>query len=85
MKKFIICIMTTFLVAGFVACNNSTNVEAEQEEMFITVQGGGIIGNYEVVYHKDTKVMYAISCSTYNSGNFTLLANPDGTPMLWEE
>lgn len=82
MKKFIICIMTTFLVAGFVACNNSTNVEAEQDSMFVLVEKGS---TYKIVYHKDTKVMYAISSGGHNFGGFVLLVDTDGTPMLWEE
>lgn len=38
-----------------------------------------------VVYHKDTKVMYAVSRSGYNAGTYTVLVNADGTPMIWEE
>ena len=37
-----------------------------------------------IVYHKDTKVMYAISNGQYNRGTVTLLVNADGTPMIWE-
>ena len=37
-----------------------------------------------VVYHKDTKVMYAVSRSPNNIGTYTLLVNADGTPMIWE-
>ena len=37
-----------------------------------------------VVYHKDTKVMYAVSRSGYNAGTYTVLVNADGTPMIWE-
>lgn len=37
-----------------------------------------------VVYHKDTKVMYAVSRSPNNIGIYTLLVNADGTPMIWE-
>lgn len=29
-------------------------------------------------------IMYAISDGYYNHGTFTVLLNPDGTPMLWE-
>lgn len=32
----------------------------------------------------NTKVMYAISDGAHNYGNFTLLVNADGTPMLYE-
>ena len=38
-----------------------------------------------VVYHKDTKVMYAVSRSPNNIGTYTLLVNADGTPMSWKE
>lgn len=37
-----------------------------------------------VVYCNKTKVMYTVSKGSYNRGNFTLLVNPDGTPMIWE-
>ena len=37
-----------------------------------------------IVYHKDTKVMYAVSRSPNNIGTYTLLVNADGTPMIWK-
>lgn len=40
---------------------------------------------YCIVYDKHTKVMYAISNSGYNCGNFTLLVNADGNPLLYDE
>ena len=50
--------------------------------MFITVESGL---DYKVVYHRDTKVMYAVSEGSSNIGTFTLLVNPDGSPMLYKE
>lgn len=50
-------------------------------EMFITVENGDL---YKIVYHKITKVMYAVSYGYYNRGSFTLLVDADGKPMLWE-
>lgn len=38
-----------------------------------------------IFHHRETKVMYAVSGGTYNRGNFTLLVNSDGSPMLWED
>lgn len=38
-----------------------------------------------IVYHKDTKVMYAVSRSPNNIGTYTLLVNADSTPMIWKE
>ena len=40
--------------------------------------------DWDVVYCNKTKVMYTVSKGSYNRGNFTLLVNPDGTPMIWE-
>lgn len=40
---------------------------------------------YDIVYDKETKVMYAFSHSTYNGGNYFVLVNADGTPKLWED
>lgn len=59
----------------------------EETNMFIRVQRHNYYnGNYyDVVYHRDTKVMYVISRGQYNSGQFTLLVNADGSPMLYKE
>lgn len=63
---------------------NTKGEKANKNEtsMFVEVEK---TGEWRVVYHKDTKVMYTVSCGGYNSGDFTLLVNADGTPMLWNE
>ena len=61
--------------------NQALEQEAEPSSMFIQVENASSLA---VVYHRDTKVMYAVSTGVYNYGTFTLLVNPDGTPMLWE-
>ena len=33
---------------------------------------------------RKTKVMYAVSKGTYNNGNFTVLVDADGKPLLWD-
>lgn len=38
-----------------------------------------------VVYHKETKVMYAISTGAHNYGTFTLLVDAEGKPMIWQQ
>ena len=40
---------------------------------------------YCIVYDKYTKVMYAVSNTGYNCGNFTLLVNADGSPLLYTD
>lgn len=85
MKKWIIVLLTACLL--LTACgptmekDPSAAVKNEDQSMFVVVEENV---NFRVVYHKDTKVMYAISRGGYNCGNFTVLLNPDGTPMTWE-
>lgn len=64
------------------AKNEAESVAVEDTpSMFVEVERAG---SWRIVYHKNTKVMYAVSFGTYNCGTFTLLVNADGTPMLWE-
>ena len=79
--KIIALIMVICLL--FTGCG-SVKVQKEQEDkssMFILVEQHDI---WSVVYHKDTKVMYAVSTGYYNSGDFTLLVDENGNPMMWE-
>lgn len=39
----------------------------------------------DIVYDKDTGVMYAVSRGPYNQGTFVMLVNADGTPKIYEE
>lgn len=52
------------------------------ESMFVGVE---VTRFWIIVYHKETKVMYAVSRMSSGAGCFTLLVNPDGSPMIWEE
>ena len=50
--------------------------------MFVVLEVGG---TYKIVYHQETKVMYAISSGGYNSGTFTVMLDADGKPLLYKE
>lgn len=52
----------------------------DKESMFVLVEANG---SWEIVRHRETGVMYAVSYGFYNCGTFTLLVNADGTPMVW--
>lgn len=84
MKKSV-AILLVFALLMLCGCEGKSTVSSienpKEESMFVLVENAGI---FAVVYHRDTNVMYAISRDAYNSGNFCLLVNPDGTPMLWE-
>lgn len=83
MKRLLVMILFIFLLTG---CGGGTPTLGFQKSssMFVYIQEADGYNNYDVVYHKDTKVMYVISHGSYNIGTFTLLVNPDGTPMLYE-
>lgn len=80
-KKFIVCLVAVFLLCG---CRDveSVNTDNTQKSMFVRIETAS---TWSVVYHRETKVMYVVSCGGYNGGNFTLLVNADGTPMLYEK
>lgn len=84
MKKFILVLTAVLMIAVLGACSaNKTESEVVEDKpsMFVKIEDGPF---WNVYYHKVTKVMYVVSASTYNSGDFTLLVNPDGSPMLYE-
>ncbi len=82
MKKIIAILCVCLLLTG---CSEGESSEVVKEpNMFVYIQKAGLSYDYDVVYHKDTKVMYVVSHAHYNSGNFTVLVNADGSPMLYE-
>lgn len=82
MKKTL-CIILLVLMMTLCGCEVSQVPEEplESNSMFVVVEKGTF---YSVVYHKSTKVMYVMSSGYYNVGTFTVMLNPDGTPMLWK-
>lgn len=85
MTKRTICALLCVIFAFFlIGCGTEMKrVDEKQPSMFVVIERNSL-DSYRIVYHRDTKVMYAISCGGYNAGNFTVLLNPDGSPMLWE-
>lgn len=81
MKKLLVMILFMFLLTG---CGAGTQTDFQKSSMFVCIQEADSHNAYDVVYHKDTKVMYVVSHSCYNTGTFTLLVNPDGSPMIYE-
>ena len=79
-KQVLIIFALLFVLSGCSKVDNVANSNAPSS--FVIVEQTSI---WQVVYHKETKVMYVVSLGVYNNGNFELLVNPDGTPMLYEE
>ncbi len=84
--KIKLLIFSLLLSCLLIGCDTTKTVDNNSKPTpgsFITVEENI---NYRVVYHEKTKVMYTMSLGGYyNTGNFTLLVNPDGTPMVYEE
>ena len=84
MKKIIVTLVLIACVS-ITSCNQSKVVRHENVDsnasMFVEVE---ISTNWQIVYHRDTKVMYAVSRGHYNYGTFTLLVDENGSPMIYE-
>lgn len=83
-----ICIIMAVL---FAACSsikvepaNAASEIATREDYNDVFERIGHGAYYDIVYHKQTKVMYAISDGKFCKGVLTLLVNPDGTPMIYK-
>ena len=81
MKNKILVAIIIGLIIIFTGCAKVEETpQQSQTSMFVEVEDSNI---FSVVYHRETKVMYTVSKGTRNSGNFTLLVNADGSPMIY--
>ena len=86
-EKLIFLSLLTVLFLSLCGCDTITVTSPHEdrnvgESMFVEVEDAAL---WIIVYHKDTKVMYAVSKLSSGAGHFTVLVNPDGSPMIWEE
>lgn len=77
--KIILILISCFMLLS--SCSRTGATPIDFGDTFVVVEP---TINWHVVYCNKTKVMYAISRGYDNKGDFTLLVNPDGTPMIWE-
>lgn len=82
MKKLFILLFAAMLFSSC-SLNNVAEVEnrSNGESMFVFVEQ---TYEWDVVYHKETKVMYAVSSYGDGTGVFTLLVDRDGKPLLYK-
>lgn len=83
MKKLIALMLIVISLMTLTAC--ATKSERE------VVKGGTSrmvyleeTGEYDIVYDRETRVMYVVSNGSYNRGNFTLLVDANGNPLLYQ-
>lgn len=85
----VICIIIAVLFASCAGSKaepaNAVSVIDTKEDYNNVFEQIGYGDSYIIVYHKQTKVMYVVSDEYRNKGNFTVLVNPDGTPMIYKE
>ncbi len=83
MKKKILSVMIVLTLAlSLCGCQEvKDEADSKEQSMFVYVERAS---NWDIVYHRETKVMYAVSNGSYNRGTFTLLVDENGTPMIYE-
>ena len=81
-------IKTIALVAVFLLLSGCAKAEAKKAEpepqnvsRFVVIEEAMI---WDVVADRHTGVMYAVSRGGYNHGNFTLLVDAEGKPLIWK-
>lgn len=81
MKKWIAILFITLLLVG---CGKTKVMESEPVDVsrFKLIESTNV---WWVYADKETDVMYAVSRGTYNMGNFTLLVDADGKPLIYNE
>jgi hypothetical protein len=86
MKKIVLMLLVLIIpVFIFTGCTTMESVAPSNEtksiSMFVLIEEGD---GYKIVYHRDTKVMYTYSTSMYNLGNFTVMVDSEGNPLLYK-
>lgn len=64
----------------FVGCSGE-KAEASNKSRFMEIEDNL---NWWIYADRETGVMYAVSRGVYNSGNFTLLVDANGDPLIYE-
>ena len=88
MKYLILSICTVLFTSVCVACtHNDTIISPTADNTSLIPEFDQVAAGrgYKIVYDINTGVMYTVSTGTYNNGNFSVLYNVDGTPLLYSE
>lgn len=87
MKRFLILLLIVLVVT---LCGCSSKGKLSENDIMIGEMDGTMFfrvseeSSGRVIVDKATRVMYWLSCGSYNYGTLTMLVNPDGTPRIWE-
>ena len=82
LKKLILICLTVLMI--FTGCEKIDRIDEgnSSESMFVLIED---CEYWKVVYHRETKVMYIMSAGMYNKGNFVVMVDADGKPLLHKE
>lgn len=84
MKKIFVVLATLMLSVTLMGCSANpaeTTYTDDVPSRFVIIEQSDL---WNVVADQETKVMHAVSAGSYNYGNFTMLVDSDGTPLLYE-
>lgn len=83
-KLMVVVLVVLMLLTGCGAKMEQASDTKKQGDVstFVVLEVGV---TYKIAYHKETKVMYAISNGGYNAGTFTVMLDADGKPLLYKE
>lgn len=87
MKKRLLSVaLAVVLAVCLVGCGSSVESKTDNDNsMFVCIE---TTEYWKIVYHKETKVMYAVNKNIWNSagcGVFSPLYNTDGTLQIYED
>lgn len=80
MKRILLSIMAAVLLVGCARAEQDT-LEPVNGSRFMTIESNL---KWRVVADRETGVMYAVSNGTYNLGEFEVLVDADGNPLIWD-
>lgn len=82
-KRVIAVLLIAMLTIMMSACTTKTSSEAVKGEKsrMVFIEETPM---YYIAYDRYTKVMYVMSSGGYNGGNFTMLVDASGDPLLYE-
>ena len=82
-KKIICLVLVVLLLFTFVGCGShiDTVEDTKPDSMFMLIESGVLWNRYNIVYHKETKVMYAVG----QNAVFTVMVDAEGKPLLYLE
>ena len=85
-KNLLFLLVVILLAIGVTSCaptQTSSEVEKHTSSRFVRIEHN--TAAYNVVYDKETRVMYAVSAGPHNYGHFTLLVDAEGKPLLYNK